>query len=166
MQPSAWWTDWELSVTWQPRCWCDESCFMWCHCWWLRALGGVHRARPNMVTGESVCRRHGCLSLIQCCECHWLINLHKVWSEVQRHLQRCRDLPGFRGVLEDLFWEETTFTQVMSVIMTGSSFAQRAGPGWMVGSGVCTVWSSAANRFLTVTNSHSHNLGVICCTSS
>ena len=46
------------------------------------------------------------------------------------------NLPGFVDVLVVLFWEETTFTQEMGVIRMAGLFAQRAGPGWIVGSGV------------------------------
>ena len=62
----------------------DESCFLWRHCQWLRALGGVNTLCPSMVTGESVCGRHGYLGVIRCCQCHWLIHLP-------------RSAPRFRG---------------------------------------------------------------------
>ena len=68
---------------------CDKSCFLWCHCRWSHTLGGVHRTCPSMVTGKSVRGGHGCLSLIQCRQCHWLVHLQKVWSRVQRDHQRC-----------------------------------------------------------------------------
>ena len=63
-----------------------------------------------------------------------------------------------------LFWEETTFTQEITVIRMAGLFAQQAGPSWMVGSGVCPIWSSVASRFTTVTNSGAHNLGIVSCT--
>ena len=56
------------------------------------------------------------------------------------------NLPGFVDVLVVLFWEETTFTQEMGIIRMAGLFAQQAGPGWMVGSDVCPIWSSVASR--------------------
>ena len=74
------------------------------------------------------------------------------------------DLPGFGDVLAVLFWEETTFTQVMGVIRTAGLFAQRTGLGWTVGSCDRLVWSSAVSRFMIVTNGGAHNLGIVSCT--
>ena len=55
-ETSVWWTDWAwvspASQDVGQRC--DESCFMWRHCRWLRALGGVHRPCSTMVADESV----------------------------------------------------------------------------------------------------------------
>lgn len=43
-----------------------------------------------LKAGESVCGRHGCLGLIRCRQCHWLIHLQRVWSQVQWDHERCR----------------------------------------------------------------------------